>query len=673
MKRVAATLLLVLLCITAQARKVYPLNEGWRFFFKSENTSDNARYVTLPHTWNTDTEAVGLFLETTANYQNEVRIPAEWRGKRVFVKFYGVQNVATLFVNGNYVGEHRGGAAAFTFEITDKLRCGDKNALLVIVSNNSRSDVLPVSTDANLYGGIYRGAELIVTDRTAVSPLYFGSDGVLVKPTSVTPERVEGEAEIHLTSSSGEANCLLTLDITAPDGTRVYTRRQRVRLDGRPASVPFSVDDPELWSPDHAALYRFTVRLGEQQVLDEVSVRTGFRSVRVTPEERFTLNGSFCAIHGVTLYHDNALEGGALTDADYDADMACIRDLGANAVRSAVMPHAQYFYDLCDERGILVWAEIPFQRAPFLGDMGYFPTPQFEENGLQQLQEIIAQNYNHPSVVMWGIFSLLQAKGDDPSPYIRRLNDAAHRMDPTRPTVACSNQDGSLNFITDLIVWQQEVGWEKGSPDDVAVWRDLLRRNWSHLASGVCYGEPGFPAHQYNAVPPVSRTNWIPEQRQSRFHEAYAKNLEQDSLFWGVWVNNLFDYGSARRPYGVNGSGLMTQDRRERKDVYYLYRAMWNKRDTTLHLADKRHRLRDTERQAFKVYSSAGRPQLRINGDTVALRRYADCQYVTDTMTLQGTVWLKASLGGQSDSLRFRIDCAPQQPLLGVLRQATGR
>lgn len=249
MKRVAATLLLVLLCITAQARKVYPLNEGWRFFFKSENTSDNARYVTLPHTWNTDTEAVGLFLETTANYQNEVRIPAEWRGKRVFVKFYGVQNVATLFVNGNYVGEHRGGAAAFTFEITDKLRCGDKNALLVIVSNNSRSDVLPVSTDANLYGGIYRGAELIVTDRTAVSPLYFGSDGVLVKPTSVTPERVEGEAEIHLTSSSGEANCLLTLDITAPDGTRVYTRRQRVRLDGRPASVPFSVATPSCGAP----------------------------------------------------------------------------------------------------------------------------------------------------------------------------------------------------------------------------------------------------------------------------------------------------------------------------------------------------------------------------------------------------------------------------------------
>ena len=415
------------------------------------------------------------------------------------------------------------------------------------------------------------------------------------------------------------------------------------------------------------------MRLGEQQVLDEVTVRTGFRSVHVTPEERFTLNGRRYDIRGVTLYHDNALEGGALTDADYDADMEYIRDLGANAVRSAMMPHAQYFYDRCDERGVLVWAEIPFQRAPFLGDMGYFPTPQFEENGLQQLQEIIAQNYNHPSVVMWGIYSLLQAKGDDASPYIRRLNDAAHRMDPTRPTVACSNQDGSINFITDLIVWQQDVGWEKGSPDDVSVWRNLLRRNWSHLASGVCYGQPGFPAHQYNAVPPVSRTNWIPEQRQSRFHEAYAKNLESDSLFWGQWVNNLFDYGSSRRPYGINGSGLMTQDRRERKDAYYLYRAMWNKSDTTLHLADKRHRLRDTERQAFKVYSSAGMPTLRINGDSVALHRYADCQYVTDTMTLQGIVWLDVSLGGRHDSLRFKIDSEPRQPWLVGLRQTTGR
>ena len=233
MKRYIAILLLLTgLAATARAREVFPINEGWRFFFKSEKTSDNARHVTLPHSWNTDPLAQGYWLETTGSYQNGMYIPVEWASKRLFVKFYGVQSVADLFVNGYHVGTHRGGATAFTFEITDKIRFGSDNSMLVVVSNSSRDDVLPTSTDMNLYGGIYRGAELIVTERTAVSPLYFGSDGVLVRTTSVTDERVEGEAEIHLTSSSGEASCLLTLDITAPGGERVYTRRQRVRLDG---------------------------------------------------------------------------------------------------------------------------------------------------------------------------------------------------------------------------------------------------------------------------------------------------------------------------------------------------------------------------------------------------------------------------------------------------------
>ena len=176
MKRYIATLLLLAICASTQAREVFPLNEGWRFFFKSENSSDNARHVTLPHTWNTDTGGTGYFLETTANYQNDMYIPAEWATKRLFVKFYGVQSVADVFVNGYYVGGHKGGGTAFALEITDKIRFGSDNALLVVVSNNYCDDVLPTSTDMNLYGGIYREAELILTEKTAVSPLYLGSD-----------------------------------------------------------------------------------------------------------------------------------------------------------------------------------------------------------------------------------------------------------------------------------------------------------------------------------------------------------------------------------------------------------------------------------------------------------------------------------------------------------------
>ena len=654
MKRYIATLLLLAACASVQAREVFPLNEGWRFFFKSENSSDNARHVTLPHTWNTDTGACGYFLETTANCQNDMYVPAEWASKRLFVKFYGVQNVADLFVNGYHVGAHRGGSTAFTFEITDKIRFGEDNALLVVVSNNSRDDVLPASTDMNLYGGIYREAELILTGKTAVSPLHLGSEGVLVRQNSVTSALVEGEAEIYLTSA-GESTCMLTLDITAPDGRKVFTKRQKTRLDGRPVVIPFSIADPQLWSPSSPALYRVTASIGEETVTDSVTVRTGFRNIQVTTAGGLTINGERIPVHGVTLYHDNAISGGAVLAQDYDADLQQIRDLGANALRSAVMPHAQYLYDRCDEQGLLVWVDSPLHRSSFLGDVAYFATPQFEQNGIQQLQEIIAQNYNHPSVVMWGIFSRLWMRGDDVTPYLRRLNDTAHAMDRSRPTVACSDQNGGLNFITDLIVWRQDVGWRKGSTDDVAVWRNQLQKNWSNLRSGVCYGGSGFIGHKSYTAQAAPRSNWMPEERQTRFHEEYVKNLQNDSLFWGTWINNMFDYGSARRPYGINGEGLVTIDRRERKDAYYLYRALWNERKPTLHIVDKRRSLRDRNRQAFSVYSSVGAPTLFVGADTVAMTQYAACQYRSDSVEIQGIVQVKAVAGEQCDSVTLRV------------------
>lgn len=654
MKRYIATLLLLAACASVQAREVFPLNEGWRFFFKSENSSDNARHVTLPHTWNTDTGACGYFLETTANYQNDMYVPAEWASKRLFVKFYGVQNVADLFVNGYHVGAHRGGSTAFTFEITDKIRFGEDNALLVVVSNNSRDDVLPASTDMNLYGGIYREAELILTGKTAVSPLHLGSEGVLVRQNSVTSALVEGEAEIYLTSA-GESTCMLTLDITAPDGRKVFTKRQKTRLDGRPVVIPFSIADPQLWSPSSPALYRVTASIGEETVTDSVTVRTGFRNIQVTTAGGLTINGERIPVHGVTLYHDNAISGGAVLAQDYDADLQQIRDLGANALRSAVMPHAQYLYDRCDEQGLLVWVDSPLHRSSFLGDVAYFATPQFEQNGIQQLQEIIAQNYNHPSVVMWGIFSRLWPRGDDVTPYLKRLNDAAHALDPSRPTVASSDQNGGINFITDLIVWRQDVGWRKGSTDDVAVWRNQLQKNWSNLRSGVCYGGSGFIGHKSYTAQTAPRSNWMPEERQTRFHEEYVKNLQNDSLFWGTWINNMFDYGSARRPYGINGEGLVTIDRRERKDAYYLYRALWNERKPTLHIVDKRRSLRDRNRQAFSVYSSVGAPTLFVGADTVAMTQYAACQYRSDSVEIQGIVQVKAVAGEQCDSVTLRV------------------
>lgn len=655
MKRyIMILLLLATMAPYARAREIFPINEGWRFFFKSERTSDNARHITLPHSWNTDPTAQGQWLETTGNYLNGIFVPMDWAAKRIFLKFHGVQSVADLFVNGSYVGTHRGGATAFTFEITDKIRFGTDNTLMVVVSNSCRDDVLPTSTDMNLYGGIYREVELIMTDRTAISPLYFGSDGVLVHTRSVDGERAEGEVEVHITSED-QSSCSLRVDIENAAGKVVFSRSLKARIEGKAVSVPFTIENPELWSPSHPAMYSVTASIGEDSITDRVTVRTGLRSIAVSPSGGLMINGVRMPVHGVTLYHDNALSGGTLSARDYDADLAQIRTLGANAVRSAVMPHGQYFYDRCDEEGIMSWIDIPMHHSEFLGDMAYYAMPEFEQNGITQLQEIVAQHINHPSVIMWGIFSCLPARGDDVTPYLRKLNETARTMDSSRPTVACSNQDGAINFITDLIVWLQNVGWNRGSTDDLTVWQKQMWKNWSHLRSAICYGGAGFTGHKTYTVQTDPRTNWMPEEKQTRFHEEYAKNLQNDSLFWGVWVDNMFDYGSARRPYGINGEGLVSLDRREYKDAYYLYKAMWNREEPTLHIVGKRRPLRANEKQSFRVYSSVGMPQLIVGADTVAMTEYAACQYRSDSVAVKGTVGVKVSAAGITDSMTLRV------------------
>ena len=299
-------------------------------------------------------------------------------------------------------------------------------------------------------------------------------------------------------------------------------------------------------------------------------------------------------------------------------------------------------------------------------------TREIEENGMQQLQEIIAPTINHPSVVMWGIFSQLWMRGDDVTPYLRRLNDTARTMDPSRPTVACSDQDGALNFITDLIVWKQSVGWRRGSTDDVIVWRDLLQKNWSYLKSGGCYGGQGFLEHKSYTTQDEPRSNWLPEEKQTRFHEEYARNLQNDSLFWGVWIESLFDYGSARRPYGVNGSGLVTLNRREYKDAFYLYRAMWNRQVPTLHIVDKRRKLRDGNKQVFRVYSSLGMPLLTAGTDTLVMNEYAPCQYRTDSVALRGVVEVKAAAGNLRDSVTILVGNVLKPKRMQAPRRTTG-
>lgn len=429
-------LLLIFLLIAAwsvQAREVYPLCDDWLFSFRYENSSDNARCVTLPHTWNLDALAGTIpYLRTTADYQRKLYVPQTWTGKRLFLKFYGVESVAHLFVNGTYVGEHRGGTTAFVFEITDRVKYGSENLLRVAVSNAITGDVLPLSSIHNIYGGISREVELIVTDPTAVSPLYLGSSGVLIHPRAVSTERAEAEAEIHLISK-GDNFCRVTLEAFDPDGIQAAAKTIKAKLDGKPVVIPFTVENPRLWDLDHPNLYRMRVSVESDTSRDEIEIATGFRNIRVTPEEGFRLNDSLVRVHGVTLYYDRPGTGSAMEAEDYAEDFAFIRELGANALRSPAGPHAPCLYDLCDRTGVLVWIDLPLIRAPFLSDVSYYPNPQLEANGRQQLREIIAQHINRPSVVIWGLFDCLWQRGENPVPYVRTLNELAKKNGPQPP------------------------------------------------------------------------------------------------------------------------------------------------------------------------------------------------------------------------------------------------
>ena len=645
--------LFILLCSMAgrlSAREVYVLNNDWKFYFKEENSSDFARDITLPHTWNASAIVnSNAYRQTTANYRRTLHIPAEWRGKRLFLRFNGVQSVADVFMNGRHIGDHHGSYTAFAIEITNNVSYGYDNSLLVVVSNAHRNDLLPTSTDANIYGGIYRDVELIVTEQTTISPLYYGTEGVMVHQLDITHERASGRVDIALLGRK-DATANVTIDFVAPDGYISLSKSVKAKLDSKLLSVPFVIENPELWSPSLPRLYKVRVSVGDEVV----EVGTGFRKIEVSAERKFMVNGRRVHIHGVNLQHDCNILGNAWTKREYNNDIALIREMGANAVRSVTGPHAQHLYNECDRLGIVAWIDVPFTRSAFFSDIAFYDTPYFKINGEQQLREIILQNINHPSVAMWGIFSQLRGSDSAQMEYVRHLNKLSKHLDASRPTVACSNQDGDINFITDLIVWQQSLGWERGEISDLEIWQEALKTGWSSLKQAVCYGE-SYSAELYGGSPAFqSGARRLSQKMLTRFHEGYSQYIDEE-LFWGIWLNSMFDYGSTRYVQGVRCCGVAKIDHKSRKDIFYLYKSLWNRRKPTLHIVGKGADIRSSERQTLTIYSSAGRPVCTINGDTITLKNVGKTIYRTDTLTLNGENNLRVNVGNECDSMLLTI------------------
>ena len=617
-------LLLAALPVRAE-REVYDLNGGWMFYTYDQADSVS---VELPHTWNDVDALAGRadYYRGAGQYVKSIYVPTQWQGRRVFIRFYGANTVADLLVNGRYAGQHRGGNNAFEFELTDLLNYGERNLLWVTVSNAFRTDVLPTSEAENVYGGLYRRAEIEVTGPTVIGFDGWGDLGVRMQPRKVNAGQASGQALVAV-NALHNATCQIGVTIRDDRDSVVWRTVERHKVDEgvSEVAVPFTVEHPRLWQgTEDPYLYRVTVSLADGERVDSVSFRTGFRTFAVDAEKGFSLNGQPYPLRGVVLWRDQAVYGPVFTESQLRRDVALIREMGANAVRVAGGSHAREFYDLCDEAGLVVLTDGPLIGTTRLDRRGYYNAGAFRANGLRQLQESIRQLGNHPSICFWGLFADPKMIGDDPRPFIEALQAEARRLDPSRLTAGVSNQDGDVNTLTDLIVWNHSFGWTLGQPEDIAIWRDQLHSDpvWKRMKSAVSYRAGGSPYQYADRLqwPDPSRS-WHPENWQSHVHEVHYEALAADSTFWALFVGDMFDRGDADS--GTNGSrgiddcGLVSFDRRMRKDAFWFYKANWNKSEPFVRFAGRRHGRREGAVQSITVYSNLPVAELFVNGESL--------------------------------------------------------
>lgn len=608
-------------------RNIICLNENWSFRFSHQVNKGFAKRVDLPHTWNAQDALSGKvdYKRGIGNYEKKNFIKPEYQGKRLFLRFEGVNTVASVFVNRKYAGEHRGGYGAFVIEITDKVDYGKENSVLVRVNNAEQLDVMPLVGDFNMYGGIYRDVNLIVTENVCISPLDYASSGVKLIQDSVSNEYAKVRNVIQL-SNGRNADSKLDLSVVVKEGDKTVKSFSSsvVVPAGKNITheIPMEFNKPHLWNGmEDPFMYRVEVSIKENgKVLDIVSQNMGLRYYNVDPEKGFFLNGKHLQLKGVCRHQDRAEIGNALRKEHHDEDLAIMLDMGVNAVRLAHYPQDKYFYDLMDRHGLIVWAEIPFVGPGGYEDKGFVDSEKFKENGKQQLIEMIRQHYNHPSICFWGLFNELKEYGDNPIEYIKELNEIAHKEDPTRPTTSASNQGGAINYITDVIAWNRYDGWYGGNPGTLGVWLDDIKKKNPNIKVGISeYGAGASIYHQQEELKQPNPSGWWhPENWQTYYHIENWKIISSRPFVWGSFVWNMFDFGAAHRTEGdrpgINDKGLVTFDRKVRKDAFYFYKANWNKSEPVLHIAGKRCDSRTSNVQTIMAFTNQPEVELFVNG-----------------------------------------------------------
>lgn len=615
---------------TLAQRENILINQDWNFRFSHQVNKNSSRRVDLPHTWNAQDALSGKpdYKRGIGNYDKKLFIRSEWKGKRLFLRFEGANCVSNVFINGKQIGEHRGGYGAFIFEITDKVNYGKNNTVLVRVNNGEQLDVMPLVGDFNFYGGIYRDVHLLVTEDICISPLDYASPGVYLFQQHVGEKQAAVLARINL-SNGTEHPRQATLRLQVKEGDKVvYQADKKVivapHTSVQPEEMSFTLLNPRLWNGrEDPFMYQTVITLVKDgKEIDKVEQPLGLRYYATDADRGFFLNGKHLPLHGVCRHQEWAEVGNALRPMHHEEDTRLMLEMGVNAIRLAHYPQATYMYDLMDRNGIVTWAEIPFVGPGGYADKGFVDQPSFRKNGKEQLKEMIRQHFNHPSICFWGLFNELKENGDNPLEYIKELNVLAHQEDPTRPTTSASNQGGAINFITDNIAWNRYDGWYGATPATLASWLDKTHQAHPEIKIAISeYGAGASIYHQQDSLVQTSPGSWWhPENWQTEYHIQNWKIISERPYVWGSFVWNMFDFGAAHRTEGdrpgINDKGLVTHDRKVKKDAFYFYKANWNP-EPMVYIAGRRSVNRVKPVTEVQIFSNCAEVTLKVNGQII--------------------------------------------------------
>ncbi|MBN2281029.1 MAG: beta-galactosidase [Candidatus Marinimicrobia bacterium] len=616
--------------IFGQVREEKNINQNWQFILPENEidyvtlTDTSWKMISLPHTWNDKDIQSGNSVHYGTAWYKKILSSSEFRShKRYYLRFEGVGQYAEVYFNHQFVGKHLGSYSAFVCDITGFIKPDADNILLVKVNNELNRSYPKDNFLFGIFGGIYRDVFLVKTDQVHISLTDYASNGVYVYQEEVEPKKARLKVIALVMNESSRQYRILVKNrlIDKERHTVTESQTEKVFFPGGlvPVEMELIVKNPKFWmGRQNPYLHRLETEIFiNKELVDKVVQNIGIRSVEICPEKGFFLNGKPYKLYGVCRHQEWQNSGNALLPSHHKRDMEMIDDIGATSVRLAHYQQAKYMYDLADSLGLLVWAEIPFVNGYQEGA---------DDNARQQMMELIKQNFNHPSIFTWGIHNevIKGSRVQQPVQLTKELNILSKLLDPGRFTASVSNiwwiYDHEIHENTDLQGFNQYTGWYGGKPTELDQWIKNYHIAKADVRFSISeYGAGGNISHQSmdELTPPDPTGQFFPEGYQTYYHETTWTTIEKYPFIWASYVWNMFDFSvpewNRGGIKGRNHKGLVTYDRKIKKDAYYWYKANWSE-EPVLHLVGKRNNVIETNKIIFKVYCNFAVPGLYING-----------------------------------------------------------